>query len=518
MTTNSLEMSRELLLGNVLRSAAHIVPDKVCFKFENQAFTYAQLERKALQLAGWIQQQGIKKDQKVAYIFKNSVEFVELMWAISLSGGVGVPLNFRLASDEVLYILNDSDTEILFIDQEYVDIIQSIRHEIPNVRSIIVSSEQPVEGMLLYSQLFDERYDYSLEQQHDHDACMIMYTSGTTGKPKGAVLTHKNLVMNSQNLIREFDLDSNTSQLVVAPLFHTAALASLVFCTLARGTTVIQKDFVPNEVLQAVQQEKITCLFLVPAMWNFVTSLPNIDDYDLSSVRTCIAGAETCPLKVKERIIEHFNVQGIYEAFGQTETSPVTICMKPADSMRKTAALGKPIVNVEVRIVDENMNDVPVGEIGEIVYRGPTIMKEYYKKPEETAAAFEGGWFHSGDLVSADEEGFIYIRDRKKDMIISAGENIYPAEIENVLYRHEAIFEAAVIGVPDAVWGESVKAFIVLKENQTLTKEEVIEFCVQHLASYKKPKYIEFIPSLPRNTSGKILKRALRDEAAVEVK
>ena len=517
-TTNSLQMSRELLLGNVLRSAAHAVPDKVCVKFEGQEVTYAQMEQKALQLAGWLQQQGIKKDCKVGFIFKNSLEFVELLWGVTLAGGVSVPLNFRLVGEELIYILNDSDAEILFIAEEFVETIQSIRSQLPKIQKIVVASPSVTDDWVSYHTIFEKQYNYHLEQQSDHDACLIMYTSGTTGKPKGAVLTHKNVVINAQNMIREFDLDTNMRQLVVAPMFHIAALASTVFGSFVRGTTMIHKDFVPPAILETIQQEKITCMFLVPAMWNFITSVPNIDTYDLSSIRTCIAGAETCPVQLKEKIIKHFKVEGLYEAFGQTEMSPVTLSMKPADSLRKMTALGKPIMNVEVRIVDAEMNDVPVGEVGEIIYRAPTMFKEYYNKPQETAEAFEGGWFHSGDLVSADEEGFIYIRDRKNDIIISAGENIYPAEIENVLYRHEAIFEAAVIGVTDEQWGESVKAYIVLKENQTLTEEEVIAYFTQHLSSYKKPKYVEFIDALPRNTSGKILKRALRDELVIEAK
>ena len=208
--------------------------------------------------------------------------------------------------------------------------------------------------------------------------------------------------------------------------------------------------------------------------------------------------------------MKYFSNAKFYDVFGQTEMSPATLMLKPADSIRKAASVGKPILNVEVRIVDDNMQDVPIGEIGEIVYRGPTLMKEYYKKPEETKEAFKGGWFHSGDLVSMDEEGFIYVRDRKKDMIISAGENIYPAEVEAVLYKHTGIFEAAVVGIPDEQWGESVKAYIVLKEGYTLTQQEVINHCATLLASYKKPKYVEFIDQLPRNASGKILKRLLK--------
>ena len=510
MTTVSLHNSRQFLLSNVLRSSAHNTPTKVCVDVEGETYTFAQLEQRAEQVAGWLQQQGLQQDGKVGYIFKNSMTFIELLWGVTFAGAISVPINFRLSSEEFKYILNDADVEYLFIGEEFIPVIEAIQEELPQVKKIIVASAHKHATFETYNAIFAQQNVYTPVKQNDDDACVIMYTSGTTGRPKGAVLTHKNIVTNAQNMIRDFEISSDLQNLIVAPLFHIAAFACVVFTTLIRGTAVIHKEFVPPAILQTIEQKKINLMFLVPAMWNFITSMPNLQDYDLSSMKKCISGAETIPVTVKQKIIDTFKVDGLIEVFGQTETSPVTLLMRPKDSLVKIAALGQPIVNIEVRIVDENMNDVPLGEVGEIVYRGPTVMKEYYKKPEETEKAFEGGWFHSGDLVSMDEDGFISIRDRKKDMIISAGENIYPAEIENVLYKHEAIFEAAVIGVPDEKWGEAVKAFIVLKEGQQLTEQQVIDYCVANLASYKKPKYVEFINALPRNTSGKILKTTLR--------
>lgn len=512
MSNLSVDLSRELLIGNMLRSSKHRAPHKIAFSFEGEDVTYTQLENRSLTIAAWLQQQPIQKESKIAILFKNSKEYIELFWGIALSGCVGVPLNYRLAKEELLYIINNSDSEILFIAEEYGDMIEAIRHQLMKVKTIVIASDAPMEQMLSYESLFKEGLHYKEQPQSDDDAAFIMYTSGTTGKPKGAVLTHKNLVMNTQNMYREFELNENVRQLIVAPLFHIAAMGALMFTMLAKGTCIIHKDFVPTDVLQSIQEHKLTCLFLPPAMWNFLTSVPTIDEYDLSSVSICISGAETCPLEVKNRIIHYFSIDGIFETFGQTEASPVAVVMQPKDSMINLASLGKRMVNVDIRIVDEQMNDVQLGEVGEIVYRGPTIMKEYYNNREETEKAFKGGWFHSGDLVSMDEEGFIYIHDRKKDVIISAGENIYSAEVEDVLYRHEAILEAAVVGVPDLSWGESVKAFIVLKTGAVLTEEEIIAFCKERLASYKKPKFIEFIDALPRNTSGKILKRTLREQ------
>ncbi|WP_274379394.1 AMP-binding protein [Alkalihalobacterium alkalinitrilicum] len=345
---------------------------------------------------------------------------------------------------------------------------------------------------------------------------MICYTSGTTGNPKGAVLSHKNLILGAINNVVEAKIPNGTKQLLTTPIFHIAGIAFiLINCTVA-GTTVIHRDFNPAQVLETIQDEKINSIFLVPAMWNFVTQHPDIDKYDLSSLVLSTTGAAICPLEVKKRILYYFPNTRLLDNFGQTEMSPTTTMLQPEDSFRKSASVGKPVLNVEIRVVDENMNDVPIGEIGEIVYRGPTLMKGYYKKPEATEEAFKGGWFHSGDLVRLDDEGFVYVVDRKKDMIISGGENIYPAEVEAALYKHDAVLEVAVIGVPDEKWGESVKAYIVLKQGKTMSEDEVLEHCKQHVASYKKPKYVEFISELPRNTSGKILKRVLRDQSKVK--
>lgn len=508
--TSSLSVARQLMVGSLLRNVAYHEPDRTAVKMGEKAYTYAQLEQTALQLAGWLQSKDIKQESKVGFIFKNSLEFVEIFWGITLSGGIGVPINFRLASDEFIYIINDSDSEILFIEEDYVDLIETIRPQLPKVREIVIVSERNVANTTNYKDIFISSNTFEEVEQTDNDACMIMYTSGTTGKPKGAVMTHKNLVMNAQNLVRELQLKPYTRHIITAPLFHIAAMGTLLYCFLSKATVYIHRDFHPIAILECIENEKINCIFLVPAMWNFVTSVPNIENYDLSSMTVCVAGAETCPVHLKEKVMKYFSNAKFYDVFGQTEMSPATLMLKPADSIRKAASVGKPILNVEVRIVDDNMQDVAVGEIGEIVYRGPTLMKEYYKKTEETKEAFKGGWFHSGDLVSMDEEGFVYVRDRKKDMIISAGENIYPAEVEGVLYKHEGIFEAAVVGVPDEQWGESVKAYIVLKEGYTITAQEIIDHCAKLLASYKKPKYVEFIDQLPRNASGKILKRLLK--------
>lgn len=515
MTSSSLHLSRQLLVGEILKRTVHKTPKMEAYIFEDQRVTYEEMDDRASHLAGWLQLQGIGRDDKVAFMMKNSIAFIEIVFGIALSGGVGVPVNFRLQGEEVRYILDNSDSKLLFIDEEYEEMILSIRDKLPKLEQIIVvGTKQPHQEFVNYQSIYETAAEYfPCESLVDEDTAFIVYTSGTTGRPKGAVLTHKNICMNLQNLMFEGKNDLYQRQLICVPLFHIAGLCQIIMSCLANGTTVLLREFNPVKLLESVEKEQVNSFFLVPAMWNFLFQVPNFNEYDLSSVTTCSTGAAITPLELKKRILKSFPNAKLVDTFGQTETTASTTYLKGEDTLRKTTSVGRSMINVETRIVDENMNDVGVGEVGEIVYRGPTVMKEYYKNPEATEEAFKGGWFHSGDLVMRDEEGFIYVVDRKKNMIISGGENIYPAEIEEVLYQMSEILECAVIGVPDKDWGESVKAVVVLKPDKTLTAEQIIEYCQQNLASYKKPKFVEFIDELPRNASGKVLKYVLQKEA-----
>ncbi|MEH7112494.1 long-chain fatty acid--CoA ligase [Neobacillus niacini] len=517
MTTSTLNSSRYLLLGELIRKSAHQKPNHLAFVYGDQRVTYLDLENRSLHIAGWLQEKGIEIGEKVGIISKNNLAFIEVMFAAALSGGVSVPINFRLVAEEFVYIINNSDTKILFIEKEYEETIQSIRHKLPNVEQIVVIGEDKSQNMISYEDIFQIKTIFKPVGDFltDEDDCMICYTSGTTGFPKGAVLSHKNLILNALNMLTDMRW-KGYKHLMVTPLFHIAGIGYILLICLRGGTGYLHREFKPMDVLQVISQEKIEVVFLVPAMWNTITQIRNIHEFDRSSITACLLGAASSPIELKKRILHYFPNGGIHDAFGQTEMSPTTTVLSPEDALLKPDSVGKSVANVEIRVVDENMNDVPVGEIGEAIYRGPTLMKEYYKNPEETEEALKGGWFHSGDLIRMDDEGFVYVVGRKKDMIISGGENIYPAELESVLYKHEAIYEAAVIGVPDDQWGESVKAYVVLREGYLLTEEEVIQYCKKHLASYKKPKFVEFLDELPRNASGKILKRVLREEAKVK--
>lgn len=513
MDQKLVEKSQQLLIGEALRYAAHNVPERDAYIYGDQRIQYQDLVQKVEHLAGWLQSNGIQKNDKVGCLFKNGLPFVELYFGASLSGAVFVPLNFRLVASEIEYIINQSDVKILFVEEEFLERIRPIIQNLPKVQLVVTVGEvkpNTVINSIPYESIYNTPVSFQHVDLSDDDAHAIIYTSGTTGKPKGAVLTHKNIYMNGMNKLYHSQWRRGVKQLVIAPLFHVAALSTLLQNCLLEGTIYIHREFEPEVVLETIDKEKLNYMFMVPSMWNFLLQVPNLEDYDVSSMTSCGIGGAICPLEIKKRIMEVFKNARILEAFGQTEMSPSTTYLSGEDALRKTDSVGQPSINVRVRIVDDEMNDVPLGEVGEIVYQGPTTMKEYYNNPEATAEAFKGGWFHSGDLVRRDEEGFIYVVDRKKDMIISGGENIYPKELEEVLYTHPDILEAAVIGVPDPKWGETVKACVVMKPGKHLTADQVIEYCQTWLASYKKPRIVEFLNELPRNAAGKVLKTALR--------
>lgn len=513
MTSSSVHLSSQLLVGELVKRASHQSPHEEAYVYGRTRRTFQEMDDTITQFAGWLQEQGLKQNDKVGFMLKNSLAFAEVAMGIPLFGAVGVPINFRFGVSEVEYIVNNADARMLVIDAEYVNMIESIRASLQQVEMVVVvGSEKTLpQGFINYDAIFQSEAVYEpSETLTDNDAAYIMYTSGTTGLPKGAIMTHKNICQNAYNNMYVNKTERYESQLICAPQFHIAGLLLTVQTFMGHGKTVIQRDFNPADVLETLEAEKINTIFLVPSMWNFLFQVPNMEDYDLSSVTLCATGAAITPLAVKKRITHYFPNARLADNFGQTETTATATALTGDDVLRKPESVGKPYPQVEIRIVDENMNDVPPGEVGEIVYRGPTVMKAYYKNAEATKEAFRGGWFHSDDLVRMDEEGFIYVVDRKNNMIISGGENIYPAEIEEALYQMSDVLECAVIGMPDDVWGERVKVVVAVKPGRTLTENQVIEYCREHMASYKKPTEVEFVDELPRNTSGKVLKYVLQ--------
>ncbi len=513
-------LGRRLLLGECLARNARKFPDKEALIYGETRLTYKQFNARVNQLAHAFLDLGIKKGGKVAILSFNCNQFMETYFAVGKIGAVAAPLNFRLHPEELTYIVNHSDAEAFIMGEAFVETVRGIQKDLPQVKNYISITDKPVDGMLHYeSWIAKYPDDEPLILVDEDDPLFIMYTAGTTGRPKGAVLTHKNeMVMwmiTSSVVLSEPDLSGiwNYRAFGAPPIFHLASFGFCQFIFYLGGTVVLPVEvFNPAYIMETIEKERINAILLVPAMTFFLLQLPDLAKYDTSSLQLWASGAAILPTETRKQIKQHFPNVKIFDLFGQTEMSPLVSCLLQSESEGREMSVGRALPFIEIRVVDDNDNDVPIGEVGEAIYRGPTIMKEYYKDPKATAEAMRNGWFHSGDLVRQDEEGYIYVVDRKKDMIISGAENIYPAEIEEVLYKHPKILECAVIGVHDEEWGESVKAVVVCKQGETITEEEVVEYCKQHLASYKKPKSADFIDALPRNPAGKVLKTVLREK------
>jgi fatty-acyl-CoA synthase len=500
-------------VGSLPAMQANKFPHRTALIYENRRFNYWEFNRRSSQFANALLQLGLEKGDRVTSLLYNSPELVEVFMGTARAGGVFTPINFRLTAEEVTYLVNHSDARIFVFGEDFFSLVGNILPRLPKVEKFIsvgkASLAQAIEYETLLRESRDEEPNIPIGEE---DECQILYTSGTTGRPKGAVLTHGNILWNLVNTMLAREDKEGEIALVSGPLYHAAALNNhfLIRVALA-GASVLMKHFDPRRFLEIIEREKVNVISGAPAMFHLLLNLPDVEKYDTRSITRCTLGSSTLPDETKKKLMKLFpNAGGVYDVYGATEVSPTLSVLKAADSFRKTACVGPPVPFLEVRIVDGQDREVPRGETGEIICRGPNVMKGYYKDPEGTAEALKGGWLHTGDIGRMDEEGFIYIVDRKKDMIISGGENIYPREIEELLYHHPKIREAAAVGMPDPLWGESVKVIVVLKSGMTLSEEEVIEYCKAHLASYKKPKQVQFVTSLPRNPSGKVLKNLLR--------
>ncbi|PWJ26562.1 fatty-acyl-CoA synthase [Branchiibius hedensis] len=476
--------------------------------------SYAQLEVRTDQLADALRGRGIGRGDRVAMLTLNSVAMMEIYVAVAKLGAISVPVNFRLSAPEVRYVLADSGATVLFESTSLSKLAEAACSEGTAVRERIAVPTSA-------DRAADSEYEAFLRSGNPDrvtlpidldEVCVLMYTSGTTGAPKGAMLTHGNFQWNVFNGLGLGEGNNGRDvTLSSAPLFHIGALGVHTAPYLYLGAcTVIQEAFTPDSWLELAERHRITNAFLVPAMWAAVLNAPSFAERDLSSLRTAVSGGAPCPIVV----IEGMRARGVQftEGFGMTETSPNASCLQPDQVLEHAGSIGKPLMHVEFRLVDEAGEDVPVGAVGELVIRGPNVMVGYWKKPEATAEAMRGGWFHSGDLGRRDEAGFYTLVDRKKDMIITGGENVYPIEVEQVMYRHPAVNEVAVIGVPDTAWGESIVAVVALTPDGQVSGPDLLAWTRERVAHFKSPKRVEFVDALPRTATGKVLKRDLREE------
>ena len=523
------ELGRRLLLGKTIVLNVHKFPNKEAVIYGKTRLTYKQFNERINRLAHALLDIGIEKGSKVAILSFNCNQFLEAYYALGKIGGVAVPLNFRLHAEELAYMVHQSDAEAFIVGEPFVQMVKDMQKDLPQVRKYISITEKPVKGMLNYEKWI-AKYpdDEPLVLIDEDDPLFIMYTAGTTGRPKGAVITHKNEVVmwmlggwytyTDPGLFGKHQLRDFKS-LAAPPIFHLASFGFCQFMFFLGATVVLPTEvFDPAYIMKTIEEEKINALVLVPAMTNFLLLLPDLEKYDTSSLKVWGSSGAILPTETRRQLRKHFPNVKVFDLFGMTEMSALVSGLLPSESEGRESSVGKALPFIEIRVVDDNDNDVPMGTVGEAVYRGPTVLKEYYKDPKATREAMRSGWFHSGDLVRQDKEGFLYIVDRKKDMIVSGGENIYSAEVEEVLGRHPKIQECAIIGVHDKEWGEAVKAIVVPKPGEELAEKEVIDFCKQHLASYKKPKSVDFMDALPRNAMGKVLKRVLREQYGKSVR
>ncbi|MET3288723.1 UNVERIFIED_CONTAM: acyl-CoA synthetase (AMP-forming)/AMP-acid ligase II [Brevibacillus sp. OAP136] len=500
-------------IGSCLARNARRHPEKGALICEGRTWTYGEMNAEVNRLAHGLMRLGVTKGQKVAMMMKNSDWFAITFYAAAKLGAVLVPMNFRLTAVEVAYILEHSDAMLVVCDEEYAGLIASVVQEAPLVHSVVVAGENVREGQFRYKDVLSDQTHDPEVALGERDELEILYTSGTTGKPKGVVLDHHRVMQVSVKMMAEMGLNPSDRLLHLAPLFHAAQLNLCLLTGIFLGcVNVIHRDFDPRAALAAIHEHRISFFFGVPAMYNFMLQVPDRSQYDLSTVTRCSYGAAPMAPALVRQSMELFGTDQFYNLCGLTEGGPGGIALRPDGHKTKLGASGTAMFLTEARVVDEYDRDVPPGVIGELVMRGETIMKGYYKNPEATAEAMRGGWLHTGDLAVMDEDGYMTLVDRKKDMIISGGENIYSVEVEQVLYSHPAVLEAAIIGVPDPVWGETVAAIIVPKPETTIDLSELQAFCRTYLAGYKIPRVLHMVKQLPRNASGKILKYKLRDE------
>lgn len=496
-------------LSSIYRNVCTWSADKPAITFEGKTWTYKEIECRIHNLAGHFKDQGVRKGDRIGYVGQNHPAFIETLFACSMLGAIFVPLNYRLSGAELTYIINDAGLHSLVYDEFMQPTVESILGTICCNNFLAVEIEDTCHAI----------YDVAIAEETPLNICtpisndditFIMYTSGTTGLPKGVMLTHANIFWNDANLRFVEDIYGSVV-LTCCPMYHIAGLNCATLASLFRGAHQhIHRVFDPAATLLAIEKHKISAVLCVPVMLLFMSQHESFDKTDFSSVRSLLSGGAPVP----PSLIKRYQERGLpfYQVYGLTETAPFALINSAENSLCNPGAAGKPVFFCEVKITGLDGKELAVGEKGEICIRGPNVMSGYWNKPEATTESMSSdGWFFSGDVGYQDEEGFFYVNDRKKDMLISGGENIYPAEVEAVLYQHSAIQDVAVIGLPDEKWGETVVAVVVLKDDQQLSLDQLRDFCENKLARYKIPQRLHQIDELPRNPSGKILKYKLRD-------
>lgn len=507
-------------IGDIVRYQGRMREQDVAFEFEGSQLTFGALDRRSNRAANALASLGVTKGDRIAYLGKNSDIYFEILAGAAKLGAVMTPVNWRLARPEVAYVLNDCQAKVLFVGPGFAELVADIENQLEHVSRIFGSEgdEGSFPGYPGWRSGFPAD-DPMVECAVDDDAIQL-YTSGTTGHPKGAILTHGSIFSSRMNSRDEEDLMDwqktleGEVALLAMPCFHISGTGYGLGTIFNGSKAIVLPEYDPTQALDLIENYNISKIFMVPAAIQILLNHPRVHEVDFSNLKYITYGASPIPLELMKRAMEVLGC-GFVQMYGMTETSGTIVTLDPEDHVPegspKMRSVGTPLKEVEIKIIDDDGNEVPTGTIGEIATRSPKNMKGYWNRPDATAETIDSeGWLRTGDAGYLDEDGYLYIQDRVKDMIISGGENVYPAEVENAIYAHPKVADVAVIGVPDQKWGEAVKACVVVKEGSELTEAEVIAHAREHIAGYKCPKSVDFIPALPRNPSGKILRKDLR--------
>lgn len=499
-------------IATILELQAYNRPDKKALIIDDKAVSYREINKRANKIGNSLISLGVAKGDRVALFLPNCREFIEVFFGALKIGAIVLPMNILYKERELDFLLNNSSAKVVVTLDENIKTIKNIKTKLPSLKQVVT-----IDGISTYPDIVElqkivENADDKLIacDLDPDDTATILYTSGTTGNPKGSMLTHRNLMMNSEYYANKLGANSDWIGICLLPLSHLLSLAAGVLVLFGRGATMhVMKKFDSESAARIIAQYEVNFTFAVPTVYSMFLALGENSKIDLTSLEVCITTGSVTPIELRKKVEATFGCRTV-QAYGQVESSPV-ITMDRNDKERKLESVGYPLPHVEIKIVNDNDEILPPREHGEICAKGHCVMKGYWDNPEGTAKTIIDGWLHTGDIGMIDEEGFLYIFDRKKDMIICGGYNIYPIEIEEVLYEYNKILEAAVVGIPDDRMGEIPKAFIVPKRGETITREEIMEYVVSRLAKYKKVRSVEIIDELPKGPTGKILRRKLRE-------
>ena len=508
-----------------LNIATAICPDKTAIVYEDKRYTFSQLNERVNRLANGLIKLGVKAGDRVAFIQVNCNQCVETYFAVAKTGAIYLPLNFRAKEKELAYMLDTAEATTILMVERYLPMIRSIQPEVKSLKNLI-SIESKQDDMLYYEDIVNaSSADEVFAEISEDDTTILMYTAGTTGFPKGVMLSHLSFSSYMLENVSPANPESDECNILTVPLYHVAGIQAMMAAIYGGRTLVMERQFEPEEWMTLVETEKANRAMMVPTMLKQLLDHPNFKEHDLSSLRVITYGAAPMPLPVIRKALEEFPGVNFINAFGQTETASTITALGPEDhvltgteeekekKLQRLASIGKPMADVEMKVIDDDGNALGPNEVGEILARGQRVMSGYWKDEEKTAKTIDkDGWVHTGDVGYVDEDGYYFLSGRSSDMIIRAGENISPEELENVIREHPKVEDVAVIGVPDETWGEEPRAVVIPKKGEKPTEEEIMEWCRKGLASFKRPRTVVFVDDLPRNPMGKLVKKDIREK------